>query len=112
MDHAQRKNLLREYRETKQRAGIVSLTCTATAQRWIGISRNLDKQQNGLFFRLRLNGFPNKDAQTAWNAHGESAFVYDIVEEIVDDNPLLIGELLKERDAFWRKELGAEKLTG
>jgi len=112
MDNARRKDLLREYRETRQRAGIVSLVCTATGRRWIGISRNLDKQQNGLFFQLRLNGFPNKDTQTAWNAHGEAAFVYEIVEEISDDNPLLIRELLKERDAFWRKELGAEKLTG
>ena len=109
MDHARRKDLLREYRETKPRVGIA---CTATGQRWIGISRNLDKQRNGLFFQLRQNGFPNKDAQTAWNAHGEATFVYEIVEEITDDNPLLIGELLQERDAFWRKELVAGKLTG
>jgi hypothetical protein len=112
MDNARKKNLVREFREAKQRAGIVSLSCTATGQRWIGTSRNLDKQRNGLFFQLRLNGHPNKDAQAAWNAHGEQVFVYEIVEEVTDDNPLLIGELLKERDVFWRKELGAGKLTG
>lgn len=112
MDNARRKSLAREFRETKQRAGIVSLACTATGQRWIGTSRNLDKQRNGLFFQLRMNGHPNKDAQAAWNAHGEAVFGYEIVEEIADDNSLLIGALLKEREAFWREKLGAEKLTG
>jgi hypothetical protein len=34
------------------------------------------------------------------------------VEEIADENALLIDVLLKERDAHWRKELGAEKLAG
>ncbi|MGH6871297.1 MAG: GIY-YIG nuclease family protein [Rhizomicrobium sp.] len=112
MDNARKKDLLREYREMPQRAGIVSVLCRPTGQRWIAPSRNLDKQQNGIWFQLRLNGHPNKDAQAAWNAHGEDAFAFEIVEEIADDNPLLIGELLKERDAHWRNALAAQKLMG
>jgi hypothetical protein len=35
-----------------------------------------------------------------------------VLEEVKDDNALIIGELLKEREAAWRKELSAEKLVG
>jgi hypothetical protein len=112
MDNARKRELAREYRDAKQRAGIFAVVCTASGQRCIGVTRNLDKQQNGTWFQLRNNGFPNKDVQAAWNAHGEAAFAFEIVEEVTDDNALIIGELLKERDAHWRKTLSAEKLTG
>ena len=110
MSNARKKELLREYKETAQRAGVFSVTCGE--QRWTGTSRNLEKQQNSLWFQLRMNGFPNSDVQKAWNAQGEAAFAYEVLEEVKDDNALIIGELLKEREAAWRKELSAEKLVG
>jgi hypothetical protein len=110
MSNARKKELLREYKEKPQRAGVFSVTCGE--QRWTSTSRNLDKQQNSLWFQLRMNGFPNVDVQKAWNAQGDAAFVYEVLEEVKDDNALIVGELLKEREAAWRKELGAEKLVG
>jgi len=110
MSNARKKELLREYKEKPQRAGVFSVTCGA--QRWISTSRNLEKQQNSLWFQLRMNGFPNPDVQKAWNAQGEAAFAYEVLEEVKDDNALIIGELLKERETAWRKELSAEKLVG
>ncbi|HEY1631270.1 MAG TPA: GIY-YIG nuclease family protein [Rhizomicrobium sp.] len=110
MDNARKKNMLREYKEAKQRAGVFAVSCGE--QRWIGVSRNLDKQQNSVWFQLRSGGFPNKAVQDAWNAQSESAFAYEVVEEVTDDNPLIIGELLKERAATWREEMGAGKLVG
>jgi len=110
MDNARKKEMLREYKETPQRAGVFAVACGDT--RWIGTARNLDKQQNSLWFQLRMNGFPNPDVQKAWNAKGAESFRYEELEEIKDDNALIIGELLKEREAAWRKEFGAEKLVG
>jgi hypothetical protein len=110
MDNARKKDLLREYRETRQRAGVFAVACGG--QRWIGTTRNLDKQQNSLWFQLRMGNYPNAALQAVWKAQGEDAFAYEIVEEVTDDNALIIGELLKERDAHWRKELGAAKLMG
>ncbi|HEY2070077.1 MAG TPA: GIY-YIG nuclease family protein [Rhizomicrobium sp.] len=110
MDNARKKDMLREYREAKQRDGIFAVGCAG--QRWIGTSRNLDKQQNSIWFQLRMGGFPNPDVQSAWKTHGEAAFTFEIVEEVTDDNPLIIGELLKERAAQWRKEMDAGKLVG
>jgi hypothetical protein len=110
MSNARKKELLREYKETPQRAGVFAVVCGE--KRWVGTTRNLDKQQNSLWFQLRMNGFPNADVQKAWNANGADAFTYEVLEEVKDDNALIIGELLKERDAAWRKELGAGKLVG
>lgn len=111
MSNARKKELLREYKETAQRAGVFTVVCGEN--RWVGTTRNLDKQKNSLWFQLRMNGFPNPDVQAAWNANGgETAFVFEELEEIKNDNALIIGELLKERDAAWRKELGAGKLVG
>jgi hypothetical protein len=112
MDNARKKEIAREYRERPQQTGIVAVVCKPTGQRWISATRNLDKQKNGVWFQLRMGNHMNKPLQAAWNEHGEAAFAYEIVEEVKDENPLIIGELLKERDAHWRKELGAEKLTG
>ena len=112
MDNARKKDLAREYKEAKQRAGIYAVRCVPTGERWVAQSRNLDKQQNSIWFQLCTGGFINKAAQAAWNAHGETAFAFDELEEVTDENALIIGELLKERDAHWRKELGAGKLVG
>jgi hypothetical protein len=112
MDNARKKGIAREYRERPLQAGIFAVVCKPTGQRWISSTRNLDKQQNGVWFQLCMGNHMNKPLQAAWNAHGEAGFAYEIVEEVKDDNALLIDVLLKERDAHWRKELGAEKLFG
>jgi hypothetical protein len=110
MDNLRRKEMLREYKEAPQRAGVFAVTCGT--QRWTGTSRNLDKQQNSLWFQLRMGGYPNTDLQKAWNAAGEAACTYEVLEEVKDDNALIIGELLKEREAAWRQQLGAGKVSG
>ncbi len=112
MDNARKKDLAREYKEARQRAGIFAVRCVPTGECWVMQTRNLDKAQNGTWFQLRMNGHPNKQAQAAWDAHGEVGFAFEELEEVTDENPLIIGELLKERDARWRKELGAGKLVG
>jgi hypothetical protein len=38
-------------------------------------------------------------------------FCYEVLEEVKDDNPLIIGDLLKEREAAWRQELGAKTVS-
>ena len=68
---------------------------------------DLDKRQAGLWFQLRMGGFPGKELQAAWKEHGEAAFAFDVLEEIRDGNELLIPGLLKEREAHWRQQLGA-----
>lgn len=110
MDNARKKELVREYADRKQTPGIFAVR--APGHVWIGTSRNLATAQNGIWFMLRTGSHTNKDAQAAWTAHGESAFSFEVLEEISDDNPQMIGLLLKEREAHWRTQLGAKRIAG
>jgi hypothetical protein len=110
MDNARKKELVREYKEQKPVPGIFAVRCTATGGVWVAKAPDLGKRQAGLWFQLRMGGFPGKSLQAAWNIHGEGAFAFDVLEEVEDDNGLMIPVLLKEREAFWRKELNAAAL--
>ena len=110
MDNARKKELVRSFKEQKARPGVFAVRCTATGQAWTYASKDLDRQKSGLWFQLRMGGFPGKTLQAAWKAQGEDAFVFEELEEITDDNALLIPALLKERELHWRNELGAEPL--
>lgn len=107
MENARKKDLIREYKEKKATPGIFAVRCGDSV--WVGPSKNLEKQQNSVWFQLRQNGHMNKAMQAAWNTHGAGAFTFEVLEEIADDNPQLIGLLLKEHDAHWREKLAAAK---
>jgi hypothetical protein len=110
MDNARKKELVREYKEQKAVPGIFAVRCTPTGEAWVAKAPDLSKRKSGLWFQLGMGGFPGKSLQAAWKQHGEAAFVFEVLEEITDDNALLIPVLLKEREAFWRKELNAAAL--
>jgi hypothetical protein len=112
MDNARKKDLIREYREAKPRAGIFAVTCAAAGKVWTAASPNLATAKNGVWFQLRAGGYINRKAQAAWTQHGEDAFAFEVLEEIADDNLQMTGLLLKEREAHWRQERAAEKLVG
>ena len=111
MDNTRKKELARSYKEQKVRPGIFAIRCAASGETWVGQAPDVDKRQNGLWFQLRMGGFPGKSLQQAWNTHGEAAFAFDVLEEIRDDNASMIPLRLKEREAHWRKELGAAALV-
>jgi hypothetical protein len=111
MDNARKKELTRTYKEQKVRPGIFAVRCTASGEAWVAKAPDIDKRQSGLWFQLRMGGFPGKSLQAAWNTHGETAFAFEILEEIRDENEGMIPLLLKEREAHWRTELGAKALV-
>lgn len=112
MDRARRKELVREYRERKQLLGVYAVRCQAAGKVWIAATKNLNRQQNGIWFQLRGNNHPNAAMMSAWKAHGEGSFKYEILEEVDDENPLLLDSLLKERAAYWLQHLNAEPVVG
>lgn len=111
MDNARKKELARGYKETKVRPGIFAVRCSASGESWVAQTPDLDKRQSGLWFQLRMGGFPGKSLQQAWNAHGEPAFAFAVLEVVRDENEGMIPLRLKEREAHWRKELGAAALV-
>ena len=112
MDNARKKELARIYKETKRPQGIFAVRCDAANGIWLGATRNLDAQQNQIWFALRTGNHSNKLMHAAFATHGEASFRYEIVEEIDDDNPLLVPALLKEREKHWMIVLKAAPVTG
>jgi hypothetical protein len=99
-----------EYKTRKTPKGIFAVRCKATGDAWVGASTHLDSQVNGLWFVLRGGLHQNKPMQALWNAHGEGSFTYEIVEVLDDDvPPLLLKDLLQERQRHWRGALGANQ---
>lgn len=105
-----RKAAINAWKERKPApAGIFSLTCTANGSVWVGESRNLEAQQNGLWFTLRLGSHLNRAVQAAYNTHGRDAFLYAELERLAEDenSGTLQRALLRDKAAAWRARLGA-----
>jgi hypothetical protein len=96
------------YKERKAVAGVYALRCAAAGAAWVGQTQDVDKIWNRLVFCLRSGGDPRRALQAAWNAHGEAAFVFEILERLKEE-PLEFARAsaLDERTAFWRDQLSA-----
>lgn len=107
-----RKALVAAYKEKKTVAGVYAVICNATGQAWVGPSRHIDTQQNGLWFSLRTGGCPHAALQAAWREHGEAQFRYEQLDRLpADVSALLAGPELKRRAALWTERLKATPLT-
>lgn len=114
MDKLSRREALRQYKEQAPEVGVFAVRCAATGEAWVGASKNLGQQQNGIWFSLRLGGYPNRALQAAWREHGEAGFVFEPLEvlKVKDLSPLAVDLMLKDAEARWREKLGATKVAG
>lgn len=108
---ADRKVAIAAYKERKTACGVFAIRCSASGQVWVGESRHLDTQQNGLWFSLRLGSGRNRTLQQAWNDHGEAAFSFEPLERLADvTSDYLLRSTLKARGEALRTSLDALKL--
>jgi len=106
-----KKEAIRKFKELKPLLGVFAVRCAASGKVWVGTSRNLDATRNGLWFGLRSGGYIDKSLQAEWNAHGEPAFQYEILETLDDDlHPLAVKDLLKEKSKPWVAQFSARTL--
>jgi hypothetical protein len=107
-----RRALTRDYKDREVQAGIYAVRCAHTGATWVGGTPDLSTRQNGVWFSLRMGGFRHPSLQAAWNAHGEDAFTFEVVEVLDDKNLESLGKasLLAERREHWRLALSAEVL--
>jgi len=95
-----------EYKSKKTPQGIFAVRCKASGEVWAGASNHLDSQVNRIWFELRGGSHRNRSMQAAWNAHGDAAFTYQVLETLDDDvSPLLLRDLLEERRKHWENAL-------
>lgn len=111
MDKAQRRAAVADYKERPMAWGVYAIRCLASGRRWVGASRHLDTQRNGLWFALRQGSAMNKAVQAVWNDSGSEGLAFEELERLPADTPTFSRmNLLKERTAAWRESLNAEGL--
>ena len=104
----ERKAAIAAYKERKPAFGVYAVICTATGTAWVGKSRHLDTQRNGLWFALKQGTSPHATLQAAWRTHGEAEFRFEELERLREDFSEL-GRLdeLKRRQSLWLARLDA-----
>lgn len=111
MSKMDRKQAIRDFKEAAVPRGVFAVKCSASGEAWVGLSRNLNAQKNGLWFQLGMGSFRTASLQKAWKEFGEPAFVFEVLEELPEDTPeLVLHDVLKERRAAWAGELGATEI--
>lgn len=112
MEKQRRREAVQAYKEKKVLQGIFAVRCAATGETWLGMSRNLDAQQNSIWFSLRMGTHRNKPLQAAWKANGEAAFSLETLEVVDTEklSPYMRDGRLKERLAHWLAETPAQPL--
>jgi hypothetical protein len=107
----QKREAINQFKERKCLLGVFAVRCTASGRVWVGSSRNLEATRNGIWFGLRHGSHRDKALQDEWNAQGELAFEYEVLEKLKDDVPaLLVPDLLKDTKQRWIAESGARGL--
>ncbi|MEP6538320.1 MAG: GIY-YIG nuclease family protein [Bryobacteraceae bacterium] len=107
----QKKEAIHQFKERKPRVGVFAVRCVLSGKVWVGSSRNLDATRNGTWFGLRNGSHREPPLQQEWNAHGETAFQYEVLE-LLDEEvlPLAVSDLLAEKKKLWMKQLAAPGL--
>lgn len=59
---------------------------------YVGSTLNYTRRRNNHKMRLRLNKHHSQHLQNAWNRYGQENFVFEILEEIKEQNELLAAE--------------------
>lgn len=111
MTSADRKALINDYKDRETVAGVFAVICSATGRAWVGQSRHIDTQQNGLWFALKMGASPFKSLQTEWNARAGDSFRFEQLDRLSPDlSDMARKDELKKRAALWSARLGAEAL--
>ena len=111
MTPADRKALINDYKDRETVAGVFAVICSATGRVWVGQSRHIDTQQNGLWFSLKLSSSPFKSLQKEWNDHGADNFRFEQLDRLSPDlSDMARNDELKRRAALWIARLDAETL--
>lgn len=77
-----RKELIRQYKETQRPMGVFQVRNTESGKVYVGTSRDLPSMLNRQRAQLRLGAHPDRGLQADWKALGDTAFTFDILDTI------------------------------
>lgn len=106
-----RKEAIRKFKEQKTARGAYVISCTPSGKKWVGASPNLTAARNSSWFSLGNKSHIDKTLQAEWNAHGEAAFLFQVLETLGEDVAALnLRDELKAINAKWAAQLSARTL--
>ena len=107
-----RKAAIAEYKSRKTPRGTFAVRFAGDGPAWVDAAPDLDAARNGLLFMLRNGLHRNKELQAEWDAQGEAAFRYEVLEKLEDDlAPMAWRDLLKDKKKEWVERLDARAVT-
>ncbi|MBC2776578.1 GIY-YIG nuclease family protein [Parasphingopyxis marina] len=113
MNGTERKAAIAAYREREIATGVFALRFAGEARVWVGGAKEIAGTENRLRFSLRGGAYPRPALQRAWNAWGEAAFAFEILEllELEEDvTDFVRSARLASRLTHWREALAAEPI--
>ena len=107
-----KKEAIAEYKNRKTPRGAYAVRFSDGGASFVDAVPDLDAARNGLLFMLRNGMHRNKELQAQWDAHGEAAFRYEVLEKLEDDlAPMAWRDLLKDKKKEWMGRLRAQPVT-
>ena len=107
-----RKEAIAEYKNRKIPRGTFVVRLGENGTTWVDSTPDLYAAKNGLLASLRMGVHRNPELQAEWNANGEGAFHYEVLEKLEDDlAPMVWQDLLKDKRKEWLARLGGRAIT-
>jgi hypothetical protein len=110
MKDKNRKEMIREYKEMQHPVGVYQIKNNITGKVIIASSLNLTAMLNRETFALKSGGHPNKALQKDWNEYGESAFTFQILEQIEPKEGEVLNQSELKDEVKLLEEIWLEKL--
>jgi hypothetical protein len=102
-----RKERIREYKETRRPMGVFQVRNTESGKVYVGTSVDLPSMLNRNRAQLRLGAHPDRALQADWLALGPEAFAFDVLDtlEPPDEPGYDPAGDLRTLDELWRGRL-------
>lgn len=102
-----RKELIRQYKETPRPMGVFRVLNTATGRCLVGTSIDLPSVLNRERAQLRLGGHRNEELQRDWKIFGANAFVFDVLDTLTppDEPGYDPSDDLRVLEQMWLEKL-------
>mgnify|MGYP001205260714 CR=1 FL=1 len=109
-----RKALLRAYKESVRPMGVYRVHNTESGRAIVAATLDLPAALNRQRAQLRMNGHPDKTLQKEWNASGDDAFVFEVLDtlEPIDEPGYDPADDLDALEKMWVERLAAEEVDG
>jgi hypothetical protein len=102
-----KKEIKRQYKETKQPMGIYRIANLVNGKIYIGSSKSVDTIFNSARFQLKMGSYFIRDLQEDFTRCGEAKFLFDVVDylESNDDPEYDYSDDLRVLEEMWLEKL-------